>query len=76
MEYLTTTEAAKILKVTPKTFTYWLEKGKVPGAKKLGREWRVTLADVEALLKPAHPQPQEDYNSALREARRLEGKEE
>ncbi|MFH0801160.1 MAG: helix-turn-helix domain-containing protein [bacterium] len=52
MEYLTTEEAAAILKVNSKTFTRWLEEGRVPGALKLGRQWRVTLADIQGLLKP------------------------
>ncbi len=51
-EYLTSEEAAAILKIHPKTFVLWLEQGKVPGALKLGRNWRVTMADVLALLKP------------------------
>ncbi len=51
-EYLTSEEAAAVLKIHPKTFVLWLEQGKVPGALKLGRNWRVTRADVLALLKP------------------------
>lgn len=55
MEYLTTTEAARILKMDSRVFTRWLEEGKCPNAQKLGRQWRVTLADLQALLKPAEP---------------------
>jgi len=72
LEYLTTTEAARILKMTPKTFTYWLEQGKVPGALKLHRQWRVTPEDLKALLKPAHPQPQDGTFPALQEAQATE----
>lgn len=52
MEYLTTTEAAGVLKINPKTLARWLEEGRVPGALKLGRQWRISPADLKALLKP------------------------
>ena len=65
MEFLNTTEAARILKMDPRVFTRWLEEGRVPGALKLGRQWRVTPEDIKALLKPV---TLEDLGEALKPA--------
>jgi excisionase family DNA binding protein len=48
-ELLTTEQAAAILQLTPKTIKDWLRAGKLTGYK-MGRLWRVTEADLEALI--------------------------
>ncbi len=48
-QLLTVEEAAAYLRVTPPTVYRLLRAGKLPGVK-VGRQWRVRLADLEALL--------------------------
>lgn len=50
-ELLTTEEAALLLKIHPKTLVRWLEAGRIVGAMKLGRQWRITRDDIQRLLK-------------------------
>jgi excisionase family DNA binding protein len=48
-ELLTLAEAAAYLRVHRRTMTRLLRQGVVPGVK-IGRQWRVRKADLEALL--------------------------
>jgi excisionase family DNA binding protein len=43
-------ELAEYLGRSPSTIRDWLRRGEFPGAYKLGREWRIPKADVEAFL--------------------------
>lgn len=49
---LTVAEAAAILRVSPRTLKEWCRRGKVTCVK-VGREWRLRAADVQAAVKPA-----------------------
>ena len=64
-------EAAKLVKVSGDTFRRWIETGKI-AAWKIGTRWRVSRADVEALLVPFNPadvqRPQTRAEIAIREA--------
>ena len=64
-ELLTCEEAAAYLRVHPRTVTRLLTAGKLPGVK-IGRQWRLRKADLEAYLAgervadrsdPAAPKP-------------------
>lgn len=51
MTVLTPEEAAEILKVSPKTVVQLCREGRIPGAKKIGRRWRMLstyVAQVKA----------------------------
>ena len=48
-ETLTPEEAAQYLRVNPQTVYRLLRNGKLPGAK-IGHQWRIRRADLEALL--------------------------
>jgi excisionase family DNA binding protein len=47
---ISVTEGAKFLRVHPITLYRMLEKGKIPGAFKLGRIWRLDLEQLERFL--------------------------
>ncbi len=49
-EVLTVEEVAEILKRAPSTIRTWLGKGMIPGALKLGREWRVPRTALDRFL--------------------------
>ncbi|HSF33448.1 MAG TPA: helix-turn-helix domain-containing protein [Candidatus Tectomicrobia bacterium] len=48
-DLLTAEQAAAILQLSPKTIKDWLRAGKLTGCK-IGRVWRVKLADLEAFI--------------------------
>ena len=51
MEYLTVSEVAKRLKVTPLTVRRWLNSGSLAGIQLGDRAgWRITEADLQAFL--------------------------
>ena len=43
MKYLSTKEYAKLLGKHPVTVTRWLAAGKIAGAMKVGRHWRIAV---------------------------------
>lgn len=45
---LTVVEVARLFGRSPNTIRRWLESGKLPGYKLLGREWRVTRSAIAA----------------------------
>jgi len=50
--FLTTAEAAAVLRVHPVTMRLWLSRGRVPGARRLeGGRYRVPLSAVRELAK-------------------------
>jgi excisionase family DNA binding protein len=59
MQVYLTDEAAKILKVTPRTVLKLARTGRLPGSK-IGRHWRFTEQDLTRFLetsRPASPTP-------------------
>ena len=52
---LTVDEAAAFLRVHPRTVLRLLARGELPGVK-VGRQWRLWRADLEARLHPAGPE--------------------
>lgn len=55
-QYLTTDEAAKIIRTTEDYVARKCKSGEIQ-AKKLGREWRITPAAIEAFMTPGRAQP-------------------
>ena len=49
--YITRTDAAKMLSVTPRTVTTYARQGKFEGAFKLGQAWAIPMKAVEKLVK-------------------------
>ena len=49
-ELLTTEEAAAYLRLHPRTISRLIKQGELPGVK-VGRQWRVRRADLEARLR-------------------------
>jgi excisionase family DNA binding protein len=47
---LTPTEAAKILRVDPKTVVRWIKAGTMPGIITPGNRYRVRRSDLDALI--------------------------
>ena len=43
-------EISKILPITPLTIREYLKKGKIPGGKKIGKNWYVSRNDLKAYL--------------------------
>jgi excisionase family DNA binding protein len=58
-QYLTPDEIADKLRVDQDTVLRWLKRGELPGYK-VGRQWRVTLADYADFLKRRYNQPEQD----------------
>jgi len=56
--YLTVQEAAKILKIHPRTVTKFLTTGQLRGAK-IGRIWRLTEEDVKIFFESIRSQTSE-----------------
>ncbi len=48
-KYLTTSDVAEMLQVTPETVWNWIRAGKLR-AIKIGRGWRITEEDLKAFL--------------------------
>ncbi len=53
---LTPVDIAKRLQVNERTVTQWLRKGQLRGFK-VGKEWRVSVNDLEALLEASANKP-------------------
>ena len=53
-DLLTTTEAAKLLKVSPVTIARWLKQGRLPAYRVGPRGVRIRRDDLAGLLKPVH----------------------
>ncbi len=47
---LTVEEAAALLRISPKTAKDWARAGELPGAFKIGREWRVKRDELLAWM--------------------------
>lgn len=65
---LTPPQVATRLQVNERTVTQWLRKGHLRGFK-IGKEWRISLVDLEAFLDasanvPPSPNRQADENGA------------
>ncbi len=55
MHYLTTTEAAGLLKITPRRIRALIESGKLP-AERIGRDWAIKPKDLDRLdRRPGQP---------------------
>lgn len=57
-EYLTPEQAAEKLQVSRATVLDWLRAGKLRGAKLGYRTWRITGAEIDALMERQQPEPQ------------------
>lgn len=60
MEWLTAAEAAKHLKVKPRTLLQWVRDGKVPAHKLSGtqrRVWRFLKSELDGMLIPSSAVP-------------------
>ena len=69
MEYISSAEAAKKLKISPRRFQQKCAKGEIPGAKKQGRRWFVpqsAILDQGEMKKPL-PVGVSDYKVASSE---------
>jgi len=44
---LTVDEMASLYRVAPKTIRRWAREGRLPGARRIGHDWRFSLADIE-----------------------------
>jgi len=54
-EWMTASEVAAELKVSPRTILQWAKQGKIPGYRLSGSEritWRFRRADLDAMLTP------------------------
>jgi len=59
---LTPVDIANRLQVNERTVTQWLRKGHLRGFK-VGKEWRVSVKDLEALLEAAANKPSSEPRS-------------
>jgi excisionase family DNA binding protein len=59
-DLMTIREVAEVLRVRPETLSRWAREGRLP-AVKVGKEWRVRLADMERLLGRTVPRPRVAY---------------
>ena len=60
MEWITAIDAAKHLKIQPRTLTTWAREGKVPAHKLSGGErsvWRFLIPELDAMLCPSSAVP-------------------
>ena len=60
---LTPGDVADRLQVNERTVTHWLRKGQLRGFK-IGKEWRVSVNDFEALLETSSNKPSSSRASA------------
>jgi excisionase family DNA binding protein len=61
-EWLNTTEAARHLKVKPRTLAQWAREGKVPAHRLSGCQrvtWRFLETELDAMLMPSSADPAE-----------------
>ncbi len=59
---LTPTDVANRLQVNERTVTVWLRKGHLRGFK-IGKEWRVSVEDLEAFLEASANKPMDKPRS-------------
>lgn len=61
-------EVAKLVKVPPKTVTAMCAQGRIPGARKFGRRWRIPQTALVAFfaVPEAAPQPRREEPRPLR----------
>ncbi len=59
---LTPTDVANRLQMNERTVTQWLRKGHLRGFK-IGKEWRVSVKDLEALLEISANKPSSEPRS-------------
>jgi excisionase family DNA binding protein len=59
---LTPGDIANRLQVNERTVTHWLRKGQLRGFK-IGKEWRVSVNDLEALLEASANKPSSESRS-------------
>ncbi len=59
---LTPVDVANLLQVNERTVTHWLRKGQLRGFK-IGKEWRVSVNDLEALLEASANKPSSESRS-------------
>jgi len=59
---LTPVDIANRLQVNERTVTQWLRKGHLRGFK-IGKEWRISVKDLEALLEAAANKPSSEPRS-------------
>ncbi len=59
---LTPTDIANRLQMSERTVTQWLRKGHLRGFK-IGKEWRVSVNDLEALLEASANKPSSESRS-------------
>lgn len=57
VELLLVSECAARLRLHEETFRRWLREGRIPGALKCGRGWRIPATELERLQRPCQPQP-------------------
>lgn len=50
--YLTTQEAARILRVHENSIRKWLKEGRLPGVR-LGNRWRISLPAIDRMMEEA-----------------------
>lgn len=58
--YLTADEAARILRVAPRTLIVWAMEGRVPASRTPGGHWRFVEADLLLALEPARRRESSD----------------
>ena len=61
-QLFTPTQIAKRLQVNERTVTQWLRTGHIRGFK-IGKEWRISLADFEAFLEASANCPSEQVRA-------------
>ncbi len=59
---LTPVDVANLLQVNKRTVTQWLRKGHLRGFK-VGKEWRVSVKDLEVLLEASSNKPSSEPRS-------------
>ncbi len=62
---LTPTDIANRLQMNERTVTQWLRKGHLRGFK-IGKEWRVSMKDLEALLEASANKPSSEHGPWLK----------
>jgi len=72
-EHLTDLEAARLLRKHPRTIQRWCQAGKLPGAYKAGRSWRIPPPALRQAGLPSGRKPEEDYVLELRKATAVVG---
>lgn len=56
-DLVTVEEAAESLRVSKETIRRWLRNGSVPGAMKVGRQWRIDLEQLTEYVRSQQVKP-------------------